>query len=259
LGISGLKEAKRIGFKTKPIYTQFMPNLCYERFDMNKLHEIKPDASFNRIRSLLDRYSDFVAQAGKSVRRMSPEKLEALLQSLEPSRRDGMIARLENEVSIFENMLSAGESLENPARQLWRYLLTTKQVPCSDILDKINPTDTIQVYGVDHRLLFASLNFYDYVSFTLEQVFCETWHKAVRRERKVEETLYASFMRVISGEISHTIEGEPPHLVEEIDTEMLLKSDLRVKWISPAFSKENNSKLVSIISVVEISNHQEKN
>jgi len=225
---------------------------------MARLHELKPDASFNRIRSLLDRYSDFVAQAGKSVRRMSPEKLETLLQSLEPSRRDGMIARLENEISIFEHMIVAKEPLANPARQLWRYLLATKQVPCSDIFDKIRPMDTIQVFGVDHRLLFASLNFYDHISFTLEQVFCETWHQAVRRDRKVEETLYAAFMRVISGEVRHTIEGEPPHLVEEVDTEMMLKSDLRVKWISPAFLKENNSKLVSIISVVEISNHQEK-
>jgi hypothetical protein len=226
---------------------------------MTKVHELKSDASFDRIRSLLDRYTDFVTQAGKSVRRMSPAKLEALLRSLEPARLEGMIARLENEISIFEHMIVAKEPLANPARQLWRYLLATKQVPCSDLFDKIKPMDTIQVFGVDHRLLFASLNFYDHVSFTLEQVFCETWHQAVRRDRAVEETLYTLFMRIISGEIRHTMQGEPPHLVEEVDTELLLKSDLRVRWISPAFSKENDSKLVSIISVVEIFNHQEKN
>jgi hypothetical protein len=225
---------------------------------MTRLHEIKPDASFDRIRFLLDRYTDFVAQAGKSVRRMPSEKLETLLLIMEAPQRERMIARLENEVSIFENMLSSGESLGNPGRQLWRYLLATKQVPCSDVFDKIKPTDTIQVYGVDHRLLFASLNFYDHVSFTLEQIFCETWHQAVRRDPKVAEQLYTVFMRVISGEVDHTIEGEPPHLIEEIDTELLLKSDLRIKWISPAFSKENNSKLVSVVSVIEISNHPEK-
>jgi len=191
---------------------------------------------------------------------MSSEKLEALLQSMESPQKERMIARIENEISIFEHMIVAKEPLANPARQLWRYLLTTKQVPCSDILDKIKPTDTIQVFGVDHRLLFASLNFYDYVSFTLEQVFCETWHQAVRRDPKVTEQLYTDFTRVISGEVRQTIASEPPaHLIEEVDTELLLKSDLRVKWISPAFSKENNSKLMSIISVVEISNHQEKN
>jgi len=220
---------------------------------MTKPQEQLLNLSSDRIRLLLDRYSNFAAQAGKTVRRATPEKLQTTLLSMDDAQKDRMITRLETEIAVFEEMIRAGESLSNPGRQLWRYLLTTKQVPCSDLFDKIRQTDTIQVFGIDHRLLFASLNFYDYVSFTLEQVFTETWHRAVTRDQRVSEELYKELMMMISGEIRHTVEGKvPSHLVEEVDTELLIKSHLRVKWMSPTFSNEKNPHQMAVIAVVEL-------
>jgi hypothetical protein len=230
-----LKEAKRIGF------------------NMEKPQEHSLSPSAERIRFLLDRYAAFVAQAGKTVRRASPDKLQSIILSLDDAQKSRMIARLETEISVFEEMVRAKEALANPDRQLWRYLLTTKQIPCSDLFDKIKQTDTIQVFGIDHRLLFTSLNFYDYVSFTLEQLLTETWHQAVKRDQHVTEELYRELMLILSGEIRHTVEGKvPSHLVEEVGTESLIKTYLRVKWMSPTFSNDKSSHQVAIISIVEL-------
>jgi hypothetical protein len=219
---------------------------------MSKLHEIQHDLSFDRFRLLMDRYTAFVAQAGKFVRRAPPEKTEEIFHSADPAQRERMITRLETEISIFEDTLGAGEALENGSRQLWRYLLKRRLVPCSDMFDKISKDDTIQVYGTDLKLQFASLNFFDHVSFTLEQIFSETWQSAVTRDAKVSEGLYVEFTRLFSGEIRHSLNSNSPvHLIEEVDTESLLKSHLRVKWMSPVFL---NDKVDSIISVVEVIN-----
>jgi hypothetical protein len=210
-------------------------------------------APLDRFLFLMDRYEFFVTQAGKKVRRAPLEKTKAIFLSADQTLKDRMIIRLESEISIFEDSLGAKEALDDSGCQLWRYLLKRKLVPCSDLFDKISKTDTIQVYGGDFRLLFASLNFFDYISFTLEQIFSETWQSAVVRDAKVIQQLGVDFTQIFSGEIRNTVEpSAPPHLIEEVETESLLKSDLHVKWMSPVFA---NDKVDCVISIVGIINH----
>jgi hypothetical protein len=219
---------------------------------MSNPREQTIDRSFDYFRSLMNRYTDFVTLAGKHVRRAPPEKTEAIFREADEALQLRMIARLESEISIFEDMLGADETLENPARQLWRYFLKRKLVPCSDVLDKITSSDTVQVYGADLRLLFASLNFFDYISFTLEQIFSETWQSAVVRDPQYVQQLFADFTNIFSGEIRNTVKpATPAHLIEELETESLLKSDLIVKWMSPVFQ---NEKVDCIVAVVGITN-----
>lgn len=157
------------------------------------------DSTIDRFCSLMDQYAVFVEKAGKKARRTSPDVTRALFQSFDSAQKERVIERLQREIVILQETLEAGEPLANPSRQLWRYLAHTRQVPCSDIFDKITMTDTIQVFGADHRLHFVSLNFYDYVSFTLEQIFGETWHGATRRDAEIEQRLYEVFVKAFSG------------------------------------------------------------
>jgi hypothetical protein len=196
----------------------------------------KRDSLTDRYCSLMDQYAQFVAKAGKKVRRASPEESRALFEGFDSAHQERAIERLETEIAIFQETVEAGEALANPSRQVWRYLMKTRQVPCSDVFDKIRMTDTIQVYGSDHRLSFVSLNFYDYVSFTLDQIFAETWHSAVRRDAEIEQRLFEALIKAFSGESRQTVEVDVPrHLVEEVESESLLQSWLLVKYISPIY------------------------
>ena len=201
----------------------------------------------------MDQYEKFVGLAGKKVRRAPREKTELIFNLADNEQRERMIRRLETEISIFEDMLEAHEPLENPSRHLWRFLLKSRITPCSDLFDKISKTDTIQVFGRDLRLVFASLNLFDHVSFTLDQIFDETWQTAVKREEKIAQDLYVDFMQMFSGEIRQTTECKtPPHLVEEVGTEELVKSRLHIKWLSPAFSGDTVSCIISMVEIVNL-------
>jgi len=222
---------------------------------MTTLHDLQPESSVDRFCSLLDRYEHFIKLAGKSVRRATPDKTRALFQSFVATEKVNVLKRLETEISIFEETVGASEALANPSRQLWRYLAKAKLIPCSDIFDKISDRDTIQVFNCHHRIDFVSLNFFDHVSFTLEQTFGEPWHTAVRRDAKVEQLLYEQFVRVFSGEIRKTTTVDNPwHCIEEVDTELNIKSQLHVKHLSPVYSQE---RLECVIAVVELLKHQE--
>jgi hypothetical protein len=220
---------------------------------MSKSNPARSVAPIDHFLFLMDRYEYFVAQAGKKIRRAPPERTVAIFTSADQGLKERMIARLESEISIFEDTVVAREPLEDTGRQLWRYLIKRKLVPCSDLFDKISKTDTVQVYGNDFRLLFASLNFFDYISFTLEQIFSETWQNAVVRDPLIIQQLTVDFTQIFSGKIRNTVEpSAPPHLIEEVETESLLKSDLHVKWMSPVFA---NDKVDCIVSIVGIVNH----
>jgi hypothetical protein len=213
----------------------------------------QPHLALDCFRSLMDRYEKFVAQTGKKVRRAPPAETIALFQNADNALKERLFKRLETEVAIFEDMLEAREALDNSSRHLWRFLLKSKLTPCSDVFDKVSKTDTIQVYSSDHRLIFASLNFFDHVSFTLEQVLGETWQTAVKRDMAIVEDLYVQIMHVFSGKIRHTLKvTTPAHLVEEIGTECLIKSKLRVKWASPVFSGDIIPCIISVVEVVNI-------
>jgi hypothetical protein len=212
------------------------------------LPEAHFDPSVDRFRSLLDRYTEFSRRAGKHVRRSEPEKGRKMFLALPENQRELLLARLEKEIQIFEAATAAEEPLANPSRQLWRYLSMNGLTPCSDFFGKLSETDTIHVYSLDQLLVFVSLNFFDHVSYTLEQIFCQIWHQATRRDPAITEQLSVEVGRLIRSDAPRTFDPRNPwHLVEELDTELSFKYLLRVKWISPLFS---DRKLAGFVAVV---------
>jgi hypothetical protein len=202
-----------------------------------------------RLAELLNRYDYFLKQGGRSVRRAQPEELVRLLAALAPPAKIKILTRLETEISIFENMLEQGETTRNSSRQLWRFLAKSKLTPCSDVFDKVGPTDMLQVFNLDHTLLFMCTNFFDHVSFTLEQVFFKSWNQATHREKKHVELLQNAVGLITAGKIKNTFDPKNEwHEVQEVGSELLLKYQLRVKWISPVYTNGVLSHFLAIVA-----------
>jgi hypothetical protein len=208
---------------------------------------------FDRFFSLLDQYAFFLAQAQKPVRRSPKEKAAALFLALADDRRQRLISRLETDVAIFQEVLAAGEHLTDSRRLLWRYFVKKGGSPCSDLFGLIGDQDVVEVYSLDQTHLFQNLHFFDWVSVTIEQVFCQTWFEMTKRDLKFQQLIYAAAGRILSGEVRQTLLTEVPfHLVEEIDTEMNFKFYLRQKYLSPVFI---DGRLQSIVAVSECKPH----
>jgi hypothetical protein len=221
---------------------------------MNRLHKVHSDSSFDRFSSLLDRYADFLIHAGKPVRRATPEKARSLFSALEASHKTRIISRLEIEITLFEEIIAAGEKLTDSARFVWRYFTKCGGSPSSDIFGKIHEGDVVEIYSTEQIHLFQNLNFFDWVSSTLESIFCEPWFQTTKRDSEAQLLIYAAALRIITGEVRETLDPKVPwHLIEEIDTEMNLKFHLRLKWISPVFK---NQQLESIIAISECKPYQ---
>lgn len=209
-------------------------------------------SSFDGYSTLLDRYAEIARKAGKTVRRSAPREGERLFHSMTDERRKLLLSRLETEISVYEEILAAGEEILDSPRFLWRFFVKCGYVPCSDIFGKIGDTDVVEVIGMDQVHIHQNLNFFDWVSVTLDQVFCMTWNEMSTRDLSVEKLIYDTVVQMMSGASRTTMDpGVPWHEVKEIDTEMMLKFDLRLKWISPVYLKQ---KLVCLIGISECRN-----
>lgn len=196
-----------------------------------------PDTPTERYLALLDRYALYASSAGKQIRRSTAAEGRRLFEKTSPERRAALLARLEVETRIFAEASEAGERLTDSRHLLWRHFRRSGLTPASDLFDKIGETDVVEVYGLDNIHLFQNLNFFDWIGFTLEQIYSETWYALTRRDPKIEKALHAFGARLVSGEIRGTVDPEIPwHLLEEIGTETLYKFYIRIKHVSPVFS-----------------------
>jgi hypothetical protein len=200
------------------------------------LPHLKTGSSTEQFEGLLDRYAGFVAMAGKKTYRSSSDESHRLFQALDETRRTRVIERLQSDISVYEEMIAAKEELTNSKRILWRFLSRAGITPCSDIFDKIGDTDIVEVYGPNHIHLSQNFNFFDWISVTLDRIFCEAWHETTRRDPIVAKTAYETISRIMTGEFRNTFDPQIPwHWLEELDSELLFKFQIHIKWASPIF------------------------
>lgn len=185
---------------------------------------------------LLDRYAEVLAANGKKHYRSPLEAARKLFLARDPAHRRISIERLRTDLALFDELRAAGESPGDTVRFLWRFLARSRLAPTGDLFDKIVDTDVINVYGPDQTMVFQSLNFFDWVSVTLEQVFCEAWHVLSRRDPAIAQQIYEAGVQLFSGGIRETWNpGLPWHLIEEVESELQLSFDLRLKYLAPLY------------------------
>jgi hypothetical protein len=204
--------------------------------------------------TLFDQYAGFIEQAGKKIHRARYEEARRMFSALEDAHRIRIIDRLEKDISLYGEILGAGEKLVDSRRLLWRYLAKSGLIPCSDIFDKLGDNDVVEVYSMEQVHLCQNFNFFDWVSVPLEKIFCEAWYKSTKREPAIEQRIYESAIRVFSGQVRTTLDPEVPwHRIDEVDSELLFSFELRLKWLSPVFEK---GQVMGLISVSECKNLQ---
>lgn len=186
---------------------------------------------------LAEEYARYATAAGKRIHRAPPAEARRLFEKNEDARQRALIHRLEVDLAIFAEMTAAGESLTDSRRLLWRHLGKSGCAPRSDLFDKIHDTDVVEIYGLDQIHLCQSLSFFDWISHTLEQIFCEPWYELVRRDPRIERELAELARRIVHGEIRETFApGLPWHVVEEVATAELKKFHFHLKHLSPVIA-----------------------
>lgn len=126
--------------------------------------------------------------------------------------------------------------LANSRKLTWFALKAFGLIPSSDLLGLISDDDIVEIHNTE-RQLFRSFSYFNYCSYSLEELCCVPWTQLYVRNTFLEEQLKTAI-----GETLATQKTVAPnvsqHLVEESASVFKYKINYSIKMMSPLKSME---------------------
>jgi len=198
-------------------------------------------------RALLVQMADLFTDAGVPVRAFTSPDLP-VFRSHSPEEQVMLIRELESRVELFASAAKENIDLRDTRQMLWRSLRKGGWTPNSDVFDSIEDSDTVEVYSLDMKQIFRNLEFFKYISYTLEEVHGGTWYELVTRNEQAQALLFEAAMKIVNGQVKTTLDVSfvPNHTCEEVKSSEKRKFMIQMKVLSPVF---RDGEMVAIIAV----------
>lgn len=214
--------------------------------DSSREQNSSPDKS-EKMRNRLLAMARVMGQAGVGVKPFADESLP-LFNALDEVKKSNVLNEVDKSLELLEGSLKDGHSLLDTRQLLWRSLRQFGWTPSSDVFDFIDEEDTVEIYSLEQIQTFRNLQFFKYVSFTLEQIHSQPWYQLTRRQPAAESALSAAAAEILKGAVKQTLDLShlPVHVTEEVDTVELRRFTIQMRCLSPVFK---NGELCAVISV----------
>jgi hypothetical protein len=215
---------------------------------------LKQDRDSGHVSPFRELSAQFCSTLGRYGIPFRPYESDALPHfSALPSERQSLILTGFREfLTVCAESESSGESLLDTKRLLWRTLARMKMAPQGDILDLIEDGDIVEVYLPDFHQVFRNLEFFRFISCTLEELVAWPLQKLGDYPPETMAYFGSQIHRLNSGELKHPFLSDlPAYRVTENGAEKYLL-EIKVKYLSPilengvgkAIIATNRSKIV---------------
>lgn len=183
-------------------------------------------------RELALRYKEIGAKEGiKIVPYLSADMPH--FQKATAEQRTKAISYLKTIVDIHEETIAAGDHPSNSKKLIWRALSKLSLVPGPDIFDNFTEEDSVIIYSDTQTIVFWNLQFFRYISFTVEQMFFCPWHEFTKRSDEIHQKLYEMAVSVITGKITDSFcPNVPGHEVQEVNTAECIRTWMEIPFAS---------------------------
>jgi hypothetical protein len=186
-----------------------------------------------KFRSMCLYYADLLAKEGVRVRPFRSLELP-VFSKLKGHEKQSVIAQVSTVLEVFEEVLAKDGSLKDSNKMVWRALSKLGWVSSSDIFSHMEDGDVICFHDAQQRMVFQTLPFFDWVSYTLEDLYGGLWYTHSRREDAVAREIYEFAVELFAGAHQESVEpGMPEHIMHEVDTEEMLKIWIKIKRACP--------------------------
>ena len=141
---------------------------------------------------------------------------------------------LARHLEVFAQLEGAKESPLDSPRFIWRALKELGFVPSSSIFDKIDREDVVEIYDLSFNQHFRNLNFFQYVTITLEEICSIAIPNLVEFPEGLVQTLVQCATRVRNEGLTEPVSpGIPPYVWMERQSLGLKRGETHVKWMVP--------------------------
>lgn len=197
-------------------------------------------------REVIENYAQDVAKflkiaenAGVSIA-TGNSKAWAILETLPLDE----LKQIQNNFRSYRNSCEyAFQMSQSPNRQkalLWRMISELGLRPCSDLFDRLDETDIVEIYDVNFRQIFCNLNFFAVSSYTFEELKHLPMAQLFDRPPELMGILMNEIMTVLKSDRPVTLQSTlPKHICKETQSIRRYIAEMNQGIISPLFDQNN--------------------
>jgi hypothetical protein len=208
-------------------------------------------AGFARYCDILQAYSDLIGQTGLAIVPFH-EGRESRFESLEPGVQTQLIADLELQVKILHAGLNEGIAPYDDRRMAWWALRSFGFQPGSDTFEKIDFTDVIEIYNRDHKQIFRSLNFFRFLSYSLDEICTFQWWELYGRDADITARMIEVSQGLISGTLGVTVDYGGIHWVDEKFSERGFRTQIEPRMAAPLLFADGSGLVGGYLNVFRV-------
>lgn len=173
------------------------------------------EAEITEFRALCERASTALLKCG--IRRRPYDDPAMLLFQKNPRFARALDAH-RIYVEVLEEFAGSGDAGGDGRQFLWRMINRLGYVPTSDLFDQVTGEDVVEIYTLDNWQLFRNLNFFNFVSFNIEEVANINWTADTKRESRFELKLLEIGLRLKLGlqKTTADVSGIAEHTFKEL-------------------------------------------
>lgn len=158
----------------------------------------------------------FIEQEGWAVRPYHQESLPFFLQ-LNDVERAGAVELLRQYLEICQRVYSRGRRLKDmpffveTALEYYDY----KIFPDTLVHLRAEPAKMVEFYSTKHTQFFRSLNFFEFTSYTIEDLYCRQWVHLYDREEAMTMRILSEANAVLADQSQKPIIVPEAHVIKE--------------------------------------------
>lgn len=217
----------------------------------NSVHNIENQRL--RFREIANEIANEIAALAASVNiKITPYNHESLehFSKLNDENRQAVLASIEVYLNVYKAVKAEGVSLLDSTRVIWNALTELGYRPTSDLFSYINSGNVIEIHNDRLVQVFRNLVFFDYCSYSLEELYSYEMPSLYSRDIAFETELMGYVGQIYDGEARTVIKLQlKPHMITELASKDKLQITDDMHFIAPLFSSKGGSKPVATLTI----------
>lgn len=166
-------------------------------------------------------------------------------------QQKNVLKSLKTYLNIYESVAAEGSSILNSSRVVWNALLQLGYRPTSDLFAYIRDEHLIEIHDNNLVQIFRNLSFFNYCTYSLEDLYCNHLTDLYTRDEKLEKELIQIVTKIYSGQVDQVIDPQlQPHVIEEKASANKYAVFCHIQNMAPLFSNsESNGAAIATLTI----------
>ncbi|UXR63130.1 hypothetical protein EZJ49_08580 [Bdellovibrio bacteriovorus] len=189
----------------------------------------------------------FIEQEGWAVRPYHSESLPFFLQ-LNESERESTTELLRQYLEVCQRVYSKGRRLKDMPFLVETALEYYGYQVFPQTLAKLrqNQSKMVEFYSRKHTQFFRSLNFFEFTSYTIEDLYCRQWVHLYDREESMTMRILSEANKVLAGDLSEPIFVPEAHILKERLSLERLQVQMQNLQLEPLFKNGQSDGIMAV-------------